>query len=112
MAEGDEPTEANAGAAADDAERAADGVAGPTPPADLNTIVMILGTAAAMHLGLVQDEAGAELPTNLTLAKHNIDLLCVLEAKTAGNLTGGEEQILTQVLYDLRVKYVAACEKA
>lgn len=98
--------------AADDAERAADGVAGPTPPADLNTIVMILGTAAAMHLGLVEDEQGRPIPTNLTLAKHNIDLLCVLEAKTAGNLTGGEEQILTQVLYDLRVKYVAACERA
>jgi hypothetical protein len=45
---------------------------------------------------------------NLPLARHTIDLLGVLEEKTRGNLSGEEERLLSQVLFDLRTRYVAA----
>jgi len=34
-----------------------------------------------------------------------IDTLAVLEEKTRGNLTGEEERILHQALFDLRMRY-------
>jgi hypothetical protein len=42
----------------------------------------------------------------LDLAKFNIDLLGVLEAKTKGNLTDAENQTLSRALYELRMHYV------
>ena len=41
------------------------------------------------------------------MAKQTIDLIAMLEEKTQGNLTGEEERLLSQVLYDLRMRYVA-----
>jgi hypothetical protein len=43
---------------------------------------------------------------DLPAAKHMIDLLAILEAKTKGNLTGEEERLLRQLLFDLRLRYV------
>jgi len=40
------------------------------------------------------------------MARQTIDLLGLLEQKTSGNLTGEEERVLQQVLYDLRLRYV------
>jgi hypothetical protein len=40
------------------------------------------------------------------LARQDIDLLSVLEEKTRGNLSGDEERLLSQALYDLRMRYV------
>jgi hypothetical protein len=44
----------------------------------------------------------------LTLARQNIDILDILQKKTKGNLTNEEEQLLLEVLRDLRLKYVEA----
>jgi len=43
---------------------------------------------------------------NLLIAKQTIDILNMLEEKTRGNLTEEEEQILKNILYDLRIIYV------
>ena len=45
------------------------------------------------------------------MAKHSIDMLALLEEKTRGNLDGEEERILQQVLYDLRMRYVAIAKR-
>jgi hypothetical protein len=37
-----------------------------------------------------------------------IDILALLEQKTKGNLTAEERQVLEQVLYELRLRYVQA----
>jgi hypothetical protein len=42
----------------------------------------------------------------LPLAKQTIDLLGLLEEKTRGNLTGEEERLMTQILFDLRMRFV------
>jgi hypothetical protein len=37
-----------------------------------------------------------------------IDILSLLEEKTRGNLTAEERQVLEQVLYELRMRYIEA----
>ena len=99
-----------------EAEQAADEAEGrvsqePEPPVDFNTFVLSLSSAAVMHLGIAPPEAfGGQTPPpkNLPMAKQTIDLLAMLEDKTRGNLTGEEERLLSQVLYDLRMNYVKA----
>jgi hypothetical protein len=40
------------------------------------------------------------------MAKQTIDILSMLEEKTAGNLPKDEEDLLKNILYDLRIIYV------
>jgi hypothetical protein len=94
------------------AEKAAADAAAPEtgamPPADFSTLILSLSTSALVHLGVVESPGGEPAPKSLPLAKHTIDLLTLLEEKTCGNLTGEEEQLLHQVLYDLRMRFIAA----
>jgi len=78
-----------------------------TPSIDFNTFILSLSTSALMHLGTLP---GAEDDTtvNLAHAKQSIDCIALLEEKTRGNLTGEEERLITEVLYDLRLRFVAA----
>ena len=43
---------------------------------------------------------------NLPLARQTIDLLAMLQDKTRGNLSGDEERVLSQAIYDLRMRFV------
>lgn len=80
------------------------------PPADFATLVLSLGSSAAMYLGQDVGEAGGDKKTerNLPMAKHAINLLTVLEDKTKGNLSAEEGHILESLLFDLRLRYVEA----
>jgi hypothetical protein len=81
------------------------------PPVDFTTFVLSLGSSALMHLGEVEHPQNAGKPRlDLPLAKHTIDLLSMLQAKTKGNLTGQEDQLLESLLFDLRLRYVAAAK--
>ena len=40
------------------------------------------------------------------MAKQTIDILSMMQEKTAGNLTQEEENLLKNILYDLRLMYV------
>ena len=40
------------------------------------------------------------------MAKHNIDLLELMQDKMKGNLTSDELQLLTQLLFQLRMSFV------
>jgi hypothetical protein len=76
------------------------------PSVDFHTFVLSLGSSALLHLGeLEHPEAGGK-HLDLPLAKHTIDILAMLEAKTRGNLTGPEEKLMQSLLYDLRLRYV------
>ena len=69
--------------------------------------VISLATTAAIHLGDVADPATSERPeANLEGAEQMIEILSLLDEKTRGNLTAEERQILEQVLYELRVRFV------
>ena len=73
-------------------------------PLDFNLLVLSLNASALIHLG-EPDSDGRRGPVNLPMARHTIDMLCVLDEKTRGNLTGEEERLLHQVLFDLRMRF-------
>ena len=77
------------------------------PPIDFTTLVLSLSTSAFMHLGL-QPDGSSSGKKNLIMAKQSIDMIAMLEEKTKGNLTGEEERLMSEVLYDLRMRYVEA----
>lgn len=79
---------------------------------DFATFILSLSHSALTHLGDAPHPEDGKLEKNLPLAKQTIDLLGLLETKTKGNLTGDEERILTQILYDLRMRYVELTKAA
>jgi hypothetical protein len=78
----------------------------PLPKIDFSTFVLSINSSALVQLGLIEDPAGGGKTKNLALAKQTIDLLALLEEKTRGNLTSDEENILKNILYELRMLYV------
>lgn len=71
--------------------------------------VLSLTHTAAVHFGDVPDPvSGAGGQPNLPAAQQMIDILALLEEKTRGNLTADERQLLDQVLFELRLRYVEA----
>ncbi|MBI4466998.1 MAG: DUF1844 domain-containing protein [Acidobacteria bacterium] len=74
---------------------------------DFETLVMSLSTSAMYQLGLVEDPARGAIPADLEAARHTIDMLAVIQEKTRGNLSPREQQLLEQVLYELRLAYLS-----
>jgi hypothetical protein len=69
--------------------------------------VLSLAHTTAVHLGDVPDPAsGQPSPPNLPAAFQMIEILALLEQKTRGNLTAEERQLLDQVIYELRLRFV------
>ncbi len=94
------------GARPSDATRAGGGAE------DFTSFIVSLGAAALHHLGAIPDPEGQDVPVNLDLAKYNIDIMGVLREKTRGNLTPAEEQVFERLLYDVRMRYLAALKSA
>jgi hypothetical protein len=88
--------------------RPAAGGGQPLPPASFSALVQTLATQAAIFMADQRDPETGESIQNLDLAKHNIDLLRVLEEKTRGNLAEEEKRLLETVLYELLMAYVSA----
>jgi hypothetical protein len=76
------------------------------PEINFMTFVMSLNASAMVHLGMIEDPGSGEISKNLTLGKQTIDILGILEQKTKGNLSRDEENMLKDILYDLRILYV------
>lgn len=87
------------GGTGDDAERGFPGI-------DFVTFILSLSHSVYLHLGDAPNPSTGKIERNLTIARQTIDLLGLLEQKTQGNLTGEEERVLEQVLYELRLRYV------
>ena len=98
--------------AARDKERLASQERTPRPPAGAEVaanfveLINLMAMQAAIGLGGYQGPGGERIPPNPMVAKHHIDLLEVLEKKTAGILTDEEKRVLDGVLYELRLQYV------
>ena len=73
------------------------------------TFVVSLASSAAIHFGDLPDpNTGERAEVNLEGAAQMIDILSLLEEKTRGNLTLEERQVLEQVLYELRMRFIDA----
>ncbi len=78
------------------------------PEVTFTTFIMSLNTSALYHLGEIDDPTSGQKTLDLVLAKHAIDTLKLLQDKTKGNLTDKENNLLENVLCDLRLRYVKA----
>ena len=68
-----------------------------------------LASTAAIHFGDLPDPmSGERAESNLEGATQMIEILALLAEKTRGNLTAEERQVLEQVLYELRLRFVEA----
>ena len=81
------------------------------PKLDFSTFVLGIIGSAHVHLGDAPGPDGS-VEQDLGLARQNIDLLGLLQEKTKGNLTGDEERLLDQALYDLRMRFLEVAKEA
>lgn len=79
------------------------------PEINFATFVFSLNSSALVNLGVVGDPATGKKEKNLILAKQTIDILGMLQEKTKGNLSRDEEQLIKNILHDLRIMYVKEC---
>jgi hypothetical protein len=76
------------------------------PQLDFGTFVLSMSSSALVHLGEVPEPESGQIIENVLAAKQTIDILCMLEGKTKGNLTDQEARLLRDMLFELRMKYV------
>ena len=76
------------------------------PEINFATFVASLNASALLQLGAIEDPTTGTKNKNLPMAKQTIDILSMMQEKTAGNLSKEEENLLKNVLYDLRLMYV------
>jgi hypothetical protein len=81
------------------------------PPADFPGLVEMFTTQALVALGLIPHPASGKAEHQLPLARHFIDLLGIIEAKTAGNLSTDETSLLGGTLHYLRMSYIEISKK-
>jgi Domain of unknown function (DUF1844) len=78
----------------------------PDEPVSFSTFILGLSTQALLHLGDIESPVSGQVERDLGAARHVIDILGILQAKTRNNLEQAEERLLEAVLYDLRMRYV------
>jgi Domain of unknown function (DUF1844) len=83
----------------------------PLPEINFSTFVISLSTQALMHLGEMASPLSGEVEKDVPMAKQMIDILGMLREKTRGNLDGGEEKLIEEILFDLRMRYVESVKK-
>jgi hypothetical protein len=64
-------------------------------------------SAAMQQMGKVPNPFTDKIERDMMQARLSIDMLEMLEERTAGNLTGEEARFLKHVLTELRLNYVA-----
>jgi hypothetical protein len=76
------------------------------PEANFDALVAMLTAQAMVALGAVPNPGAKKAEIQLPMAKYLIDLLGVLEQRTAGNLSEDEAESLNETLHSLRMMYV------
>ncbi|MBN1872552.1 MAG: DUF1844 domain-containing protein [Candidatus Omnitrophica bacterium] len=70
-----------------------------------------LSMQTLIFLGEIDNPITHKKDENLDQAKFIIDTLTMLKEKTKGNLTDHENQMIDNILYELRMKYTAKTGK-
>ena len=78
------------------------------PSINFPTFIISLSTQALMHLGEISNPVTGKVEKDVAVAKQTIDIIGMLSEKSKGNLDENEEQLVREVLYNLRMKYVEA----
>ena|SRR6267143_6160902 len=84
----------------------------PLPPATFEFLIISLKTQTEYHLGLLYFGEEKDRPEpDFRIARHNVDLLAMLQEKTRGNCTQEEQRLLDNALTELRFRFVQAMEQ-
>jgi Domain of unknown function (DUF1844) len=105
------PPSAEAGEELDD-EFTPEELADARDPAGFISFIMSIASNAASALGMMEHPVTHSREVDVELGKHWIDVLGMLQKKTAGNLTPKEKQMLDGLLSDLRMQYVSLINTA
>lgn len=79
-----------------------------TDEINFSSFVMSLATQSLMQLGEMKPPPGVEIAVDHEAARQTIDILRMLQKKTAGNLDASESKLVEEILHALRVSYVKA----
>ena len=77
--------------------------------ATFTDFLLWLATMAAVQFGDLPDPVSGEpVEPNIPAAGHLVEVIGMLQEKTAGNLTPDESKLIDSLLYDLRMRFVEA----
>ena len=77
--------------------------------ASFSDFLLWMATMIAVQFGdLPHPDTGEPLEPNLPAARHFIDIMGMLQEKTAGNLTTEEEKLIDDLLFELRRRFLDA----
>nr|WP_321400339.1 DUF1844 domain-containing protein [uncultured Desulfobacter sp.] len=82
------------------------GSKGALPKIEFSSFILSLYSSGLVQLGKVEDPSTGKKTKDLAMAKHTIDMIAMLQEKTAGNLTEDEKNLLKALLSELRMAYV------
>jgi hypothetical protein len=83
----------------------------PRPPVTFTSYVVGYYTQSMVFLGAVPNPYTNKKEEDLEAARQLIDILSMMEEKTKGNLTTEEQKLLEDVLYDLRMTFMAKTDR-
>lgn len=79
------------------------------PTTSFSDFLLWMATMIAVQFGdLPHPDTGEPLEANLPAAKHFIDIMGMLQEKTAGNLAPHEAKLIDDLLFELRRRYLDA----
>jgi hypothetical protein len=76
------------------------------PEVTFASFILSLNTSALYHMGELPHPETGQRVVDRELAKHTIDTLILLADKTKGNLDPNENELLTRILYELKMRFV------
>jgi hypothetical protein len=76
------------------------------PKPTFSTFILSLASSGLVHLGEAPDPATGRHSENISMAKHSIDILSMLQDKINNGLDKDEIRLLEGLLYELRMKYL------
>ncbi|MBX3179888.1 MAG: DUF1844 domain-containing protein [Candidatus Hydrogenedentes bacterium] len=79
--------------------------------ASFTALIGSLATQAMFALGLVAEPGTGQVMVNLDAARYTLDLMIMLQEKTAGNLTQDESQGLAQALGELEQAFAVRVQQ-
>ena len=79
------------------------------PGASFSDFLLWLATMAAVQFGDLPDPAtGQPTEPNVAAAGQLVEIIAMLQEKTAGNLAPHEAKLIDDLLYELRMRFVEA----
>ena len=76
-----------------------------TQAVDFSSFILSLTSTAFIHLGEMEDPVTHKVEVHLEAARQMIDIIDMLHQKTRGNLDPQEEEFISGVLFELKMRY-------